>query len=152
MLSAWILHVHSVVHVHTIPTGGHSLEEWVTNHFLSRLWSDAATQLSISPSACASLVQHHCQAFWWGSRETAIALRCYSQPLNAALTLFLAHLPTWLLLQRKHCGVNTVDQKLILMDHFLAANIDLRQFKTNFEPTLGPFSLLCDSLTYVNYS
>ena len=98
----------TVLYIHTIPTGGHSLEEWVTNHFLSRLWSDAAMQLSISPSACASLVQHHCQAFWWGSRETAIALRCYSQPLNAALTLFLAHLRTWLTpakaLRCEYCG------------------------------------------------
>ena len=60
------------------------------------------------PQPALHLFNTIAKLYWWGSRETAIALRCYSQPLNAALTLFLAHLRTWLTpakaLRCEYCG------------------------------------------------
>ena len=60
------------------------------------------------PQPALHLFNTIAKLYWWGSRETPIALRCYSQPLNAALTLFLAHLRTWLTpakaLRCEYCG------------------------------------------------
>ena len=83
--------------------GGRS--EWPITFCLS---SDQ-TLPSSCQSACASLVQHYCQALLISlSWAAAIALPCYTQPPTAALTLFLAHLRTWLTpakaLRCEYCG------------------------------------------------
>ena len=98
ILRAWILHLHVQCCTHgcSIPW----MVEWPIT-FCSRLIRTLTVDppcLSISASACARLLDtttllprfiDQTQAAA-GSREVAIALPCYTQPLNAALTLFLA--------------------------------------------------------------